>query len=79
MARVRDHRKRGELLVKRAKKLGLYDWLVERSARLCGTPHDVGKRMDELREHGVENWYLWPEGDGSIVECIDNLGTMIKR
>ena len=67
---------RGEILAERARKLGVYDWLVERSARLYGSPDDVRSRMDELRELGIENWYLWPEGD-DIKTCINNLGTIV--
>ena len=32
--------------------------------------------MDELRELGVENWYLFPEGNDTI-EWIETLGTII--
>ena len=67
---------RAELLVERARKLGLLDWLVERSARLYGSPADVRARMDELRELGVENWHLSPEGNDTI-EWIETLGTII--
>lgn len=31
---------------------------------------------DELREQGVENWYLFPEGNDTI-EWIETLGTII--
>jgi 5,10-methylenetetrahydromethanopterin reductase len=68
---------RGEHLAERARKLGLYDWLVERSARLYGTPDDVRSRMDELRALGIEKWYLWPEGD-DIFSTINSLGTIIQ-
>ena len=67
---------RGELLAERARKLGLYDWLVERSARLYGSPDDVRSRMDELRALGIEKWYLWPEGD-DIIKSINSLGSII--
>ena len=67
---------RSELLAERARKLGLYDWLVERSARLYGSPVDVRNRMDELRELGIEKWYLWPEGN-DIIDSIDHLGKII--
>ena len=68
---------RAELLAERARKLGVYDWLVERSARLYGSPDDVRSRMDELRKLGIENWYLWPEGD-DLINSINNLGTIIS-
>ena len=62
--------------MERVRKLGLLDWLVERSARLYGLPAEVRARMDELRELGVENWYLSPEGNDTI-EWIETLGTII--
>lgn len=67
---------RAELLVERARKLGILDWLVERSARLYGSPADVRARMDELREQGVENLYVFPDG-GDTFEWIETLGTII--
>ena len=67
---------RPELLVERARKLGLLDWLVKRSARLYGQPEDVRARMDELRELGVENWYLFPDGNDTI-KWMNDLATII--
>lgn len=67
---------RAAVLVERAAKLGVLDWLVARSARLYGSPADVKARMADLRELGVENWYLWPGGDDTL-EWIDTLGTII--
>jgi len=64
---------RGEVLVERARKLGVYDWLLERSARLYGSPDDVRSRMSELGELGVKNWYLWPEDD-DMIGCMNKLG-----
>ena len=69
---------RGAMLAERAKKLGIYDWLVRRGARLHGRPEDIAKRMDELTQHGVMNWHLWPEGESSIVECIEGVGKLIE-
>ena len=66
----------GEFLAERARRLGVYDWLIERSARLYGSPQDVRRRMDELSELGVQNWYLWPDDD-DIVKTISALATFI--
>ena len=45
--------------VTRAKELGLYDWLVERSPRLWGTPSDVAARLRELGDLGLHNWIYY--------------------
>ena len=50
---------RGTWTVQRAKELGIYDWLVGRSARLWGTPHDISVRIGELAEMGVTNWLFY--------------------
>jgi len=64
---------------KRAKELGVYDWLVERSSRLFGSPEDVRKRMDELRNYGVENWSVALVGAGGMAEELEQLGSVIER
>lgn len=66
-----------ELRTKRAKELGIYDWLTARSARLFGTPEDVRKRMDELRQHGIEKWSLAPMTHDGAAGCIEQLGSVI--
>lgn len=66
-----------ELRTKRAKELGIYDWLTTRSARLFGTPEDVRKRMDELRQHGIEKWNVAPMNDTGAPGCIEKLGSVI--
>ena len=50
----------GPALVRRAKALGLYDWLVSRSPCLWGTPAEVRHRMEALRARGVSRWMLYP-------------------
>lgn len=66
----------GERLTKRARELGVYDWLVARSARLYGSPQAVRQRMDELRGLGVEQWYLWPEGENTL-KFMNSLGAIL--
>ena len=51
---------RGEVLVERARSLGIYEWLLERAARLWGRPDDVGARLIELEQQGLERWLLYP-------------------
>ena len=50
---------RGEVLLERAKRLGVYDWLVSRMSGLFGTPDDVSRRLAELRARGLERWCIW--------------------
>ena len=50
---------RDRLRVERAKALGLYDWLIERSPRLWGTPADVAARLEELGAAGLHNWIYY--------------------
>ena len=44
---------RGALEVQQAKDLGIYDWLMTRSARLWGTPDDISRRVVELADMGI--------------------------
>ena len=52
---------RGRLMVERAKRLGLYDWIVSRSPCLWGTPEEVATRLNELKRRGIYNWMLFPD------------------
>ena len=52
---------RGRQMVERAKRLGLYDWIISRSPCLWGTPEEVADRLAELRERGIYNWMLYPD------------------
>ena len=45
----------GAMMVRRAKELGLYDWLITHSPRLWGTPEDISRRVFELADMGVTN------------------------
>jgi 5,10-methylenetetrahydromethanopterin reductase len=47
---------RNRILAERAQSLGIYDWLLERSPRLWGTPTEIAGRLRELRERGLNNW-----------------------
>ena len=71
---------RGRVLAKRAKKLGISDWLVARSARLWGTPNDIGTRLEELREQGLGNlWLGHVNWDLELLKAVEMLGTAIGR
>jgi 5,10-methylenetetrahydromethanopterin reductase len=49
---------RDRILVERARNLGVYDWLLERSSRLWGTPADIVARLRDLEALGIRNWLL---------------------
>ena len=67
-------KERGRAMVERAKQLGLFDWLVSRSSRLCGSVDEVRTRMAELRSLGVEQLVLFPYGcDGDMFNTIESL------
>ena len=53
---------RQRLLVERAKRLGLYDWLISRSPQLWGTPQDVAARFESNFEAGMTNWTIFVGG-----------------
>ena len=50
----------GQAMVRRAKELGVFDWLVSRSACLWGTPQEVADRLKVLRARGADKWMLYP-------------------
>ena len=64
---------RGRLMVERAKRAGLYDWLVSRSPRLWGTPEDVSRRLAELADMGLANWIFFTGRTEDKFGLIDKL------
>jgi alkanesulfonate monooxygenase SsuD/methylene tetrahydromethanopterin reductase-like flavin-dependent oxidoreductase (luciferase family) len=56
---------RGELLVQRARALGIYEWLIARAPRLWGTDEDIARRLRELGGEGLTNWLFY---GGSLSE-----------
>jgi hypothetical protein len=62
---------RDRILTERARSLGVYDWLLERSAGLFGTTTDVRGRLQELAGRGLTNWVLNLRGVG-----LDRLETV---
>ncbi len=70
---------RGRVLVERAKQLGVYDWLMSRSARLWGTPEEMRQRLGELRALGASNWMLAPDGMNlDNIEITRRVGELLK-
>jgi len=55
---------RDRILADRARQLGVYDWLVSRSARLWGTTADIRTRLREFEGQGLTNWLLNLRGVG---------------
>ena len=53
------HKNLGAWMVQRAKELGLYDWLMTRSARIWGTPDDVSRRVIELADLGATKFLFY--------------------
>ena len=73
-----DVEDRGAILVRRAKRLGLYDWLMSHSARLWGTPVEVRARCEELRAMGVSKLMLNPDGmDLDNAGVAEHLGRVL--
>jgi 5,10-methylenetetrahydromethanopterin reductase len=65
---------RGEALVKRARQLGLYDWLVSRAPGLWGTPEQIAARFGQLAGLGMDRWLLFVGRAGvDISEHLDQL------
>lgn len=46
-------------LIDRARKLGLYDWLMARAPGLWGRPADVAARLLELEAQGMDRWMFY--------------------
>ena len=53
---------RHKVLAERAKKLGIYDWIVSRSPKLFGTPDDIVARLQELAAGGMNHWMFYITG-----------------
>ncbi len=70
---------RGEKLVQRAKSLGLYDWLYARASRLCGTPAEIGARLQSFQKQGLDHWCLWQDGgEGDYNDIPVKLGETLR-
>lgn len=46
-------------LIDRARRLGLYDWLMSRAPGLWGRPADVADRLRELEAEGMDRWMFY--------------------
>ena len=69
---------RPQLLVERAKRLGLYDWLISRAPGLWGTPDDVARRFEQYFEAGMSNWTIFVGGtEADRFAFIDTLANQV--
>lgn len=69
---------RGAFLVRRARELGLYDWLTARAPRLWGPPPVIADRLVELAEAGVPNWSFYlPGGDVDRRRWVDRFANEV--
>jgi len=69
----------GVAMVRRAKELGLYDWLMSRSACLWGTPAEVAERLKLLRARGASKWMLYPGSRyGDDAQTATKLGEVLE-
>ncbi|MSP51188.1 MAG: LLM class flavin-dependent oxidoreductase [Alphaproteobacteria bacterium] len=58
---------RGRMLVERAKRLGIYDWVMECSPQLFGTPADIRERLKMYSGLGLKNWFFLYSSRGTFV------------
>ena len=87
LASVYRSRNREEVLIERAKELGIYDWLMSRSPRLLGTSDDIVNRLNELGSgFDLKQWILFilvgseriGAGDEKRKELIRKLGREVR-
>ncbi len=72
---------REQILVERAKSLGLYDWLMSRSARLLGPPEQVAERLNELADkEGLVQWifFLYSAKTTPVTGAVDERLRLIE-
>ncbi len=50
---------REQALIERARKLGVYDWLMARAPGLWGPPEQVAQRLLELEAEGMDRWMFY--------------------
>ena len=69
---------RAAMTVRRAKEMGVYDWLITRSPQLWGTPRDISSRLEELGEMGVTNWLFYAGQAGTDkLDLINKLSSEV--
>ena len=72
---------REEILVERAKSLGIYDWLMHRSARLLGPPDVISNRLNELADReGLLQWifFLYSANTTPVSGAVDERLRLIE-
>ena len=70
---------RGELLVDRARQLGVYDWLVSRAPGIWGSDEDIRRRLRELGAEGLTNWLFYGGSFyGETLRLVELLGAELN-
>ena len=73
---------REKTMVARSKELGIYDWMMSRSARLMGNVDDIAGRFNELADrHGMTQWivFLYGHGNDIVIRDDDEAMALINR
>lgn len=60
---------RERTLIRRAKELNIYDWLLTRSANFWGTPADIAARLRHYDEQGLDKWMFYIGRDEATREA----------
>ncbi|MEC7913663.1 MAG: hypothetical protein VX918_05230, partial [Chloroflexota bacterium] len=56
-----------------------YDWLYARASRLCGTPAEIGARLQSFQKQGLDQWCLWQDGgEGDYNDIPVRLGEVLR-
>ena len=71
MDAVYKTKNRGKQLVERAKRLGVYDWLMSCSPQFFGRPEDIVKRLEHYGDLGLKNWYFLYSSRGAFIGGSD--------
>ena len=73
---------REKMMVERSKQLGIYDWMMSRSARLMGSLDDIADRFNELgRTHEMTKWivFLYGQGNDVVIKDDDEAIALINK
>ncbi|CAB4893119.1 unannotated protein [freshwater metagenome] len=62
-----DDRERA--MIRRAKDLGIYEWLLTRSAGFWGTPEDIAARLKAHEAAGLDKWMFYIGRDEATREA----------
>ena len=73
-----SHGRKFTNLVDMAKELGVYEWMISRSAQLFGTPEDIAKRLNYFSDLGVNQWtFVVLGGDHDRMDYIKKMKSVL--